>query len=507
MKPFHYNQDPLYAAAASVLQGQQLTEDNVIATSNSTPHDPKLKAEDWKTLKSDKYQAYISDEKLLSIINSEIPNNDKIDLKTLKNADVYGKRRNSDSVGFILYNNDSAWSGTKTAMVGSWMTINPNSTTVSKVHKSLDSALGEFKLKEHTFTEDNVAFSNIGFKQLNGLMSDDEIHTAVNSTIKSVTQKLSDSTWDVVTDIYGRRADGKWAGDWILQRKGGGSWLTIKDGGSFKAQGNLKDVLSFFEIEEGMKEGFYSQKMIKNQLQTIVRNSNTCLQMIEDDREFPEWAQSEIAVAEDGIVSVTEFMQSHNSDKKEIDEAGPETKYTFINAIRHAQKMGNTSLVKTTTSNFKAWAEKNKAMNDPDVVEYIYDFDEMELHEAPYSFKMGTATITKSGHFMDGKQVDIFHKFDDGRINAQYRKNDSKGRMVHNLTLKPDEYKLDEGSLSEETISKSVLEKVFRLLGTQIFAEWYENDFNDYIEGDGNKTPEDIRDDLENLLTKGYVDR
>ena len=260
------------------------------------------------------------------------------------------------------------------------------------------------------------------------------------------------------------------------------------------------------DVKEG-DEGFYSQKMIKNQLQTIVRNSNTCLQMIEDDREFPEWAQSEIAVAEDGIVSVTEFMQSHNSDKKEIDEAGPETKYTFINAIRHAQKMGNTSLVKTTTSNFKAWAEKNKAMNDPDVVEYIYDFDEMELHEAPSSFKMGTATITKSGHFMDGKQVDIFHKFDDGRINAQYRKNDSKGRMVHNMTLKPDEYKLDEASLSEETISKSVLEKVFRVISSQNFAEWYENDFNDYIEGDDNKTPEGMRDDLENLINNGYVDR
>ena len=65
-------------------------------------------------------------------------------------------------------------------------------------------------------------------------------------------------------------------------------------------------------IKEG-DEGFYSQKMIKNQLQTIVRNSNTCLEMIGAGREFPEWAQSEIAVAEDGIVSVTEFMQSHKT--------------------------------------------------------------------------------------------------------------------------------------------------------------------------------------------------
>ena len=33
MKPFHYNQDPLYSAAASVLQGQQLTEE-IVAFSN-----------------------------------------------------------------------------------------------------------------------------------------------------------------------------------------------------------------------------------------------------------------------------------------------------------------------------------------------------------------------------------------------------------------------------------------------------------------------------------------
>lgn len=245
-------------------------------------------------------------------------------------------------------------------------------------------------LQAQQLTEDIVAFNNRGFKQLNGLMSDEDIHTAVNSTIKSATQKLSDSTWDVVTDIYGRRKNSTWAGDWILARKGGGSWLTIKNGGSFKAQDSIENVLSFFEIEEEMKEGdegFYSQKMIKNQLQTIVRNSNDCLQMIEDNLEFPEWAQSEIAVAENGIVSVTEFMQSHNSDKKEIDEA-------------------------------------------------------------PSSFKMGTATITKFGHLLDGKQVDIFHKFDDGRINAQYRKNDSRGSMVHNMTLTKDQYKLDEASIA-----------------------------------------------------------
>jgi hypothetical protein len=75
------------------------------------------------------------------------------------------------------------------------------------------------------------------------------------------------------------------------------------------------EIESRKSMKEG-DEGFYSQKMIKNQLQTIVRNANACLQMIESGRKFPEWAQSEIAVAEDGVVSVTEFMQSHSDGTK-----------------------------------------------------------------------------------------------------------------------------------------------------------------------------------------------
>jgi hypothetical protein len=394
-------------------------------------------------------------------------------------------------------------------------------------------------------TEEVVAFKNLGFKLVNGLMSDEDIHDAVNSSIKSAVQKLGDSTWDVVTDIYGKRANGEWAGDWIMARKGGGSWLTIKDGGPFKAHDSISSVLSFFEIEEemeeakgyefasllgkqvhhgspgyptpeviasitphqtqsgkfeiefksgtfdvlsmddldelmngaevhfksphggmtvielkgdkemeeakdyklaslsleqlqtrftslgnqigyledkqgfapeelkaefraldaeiesrkGMKEGdedFHSQKMIKNQLNTIVRNSNICLQMIEDDREFPEWAQSEIAVAEAGIVSVTEYMESH-SDGAKLDEASP--------------------------------------------------------------FKMGTATITSPGNPLHGKQANVFHKFDDGRINVQYEKSDRKGDVL-NITLNKGQYKLDSAMSEAYTIKTNAVRAV-----------------------------------------------
>jgi hypothetical protein len=349
-------------------------------------------------------------------------------------------------------------------------------------------------------TEEVAEFKNQGFILVGNPKGNPFLRNDVNSSIKSAVNKLSDVTWNLVTDIYGKRDNGAWAGDWILQRKGGDAWLTIKDGGAFKAHGSISSVLSFFEDEgmeemedEGMEEeikvdefasllgkqvhhgspgyptkeviasitphqtkkgsfevefesgafdvlsqgelydlmngvevfyhsphggksvielqeeemeegheDLYSQKMIKNQLQTLVRNSNTCLQMIEDDRKFPEWAQSEIAVAEAGIVSVTEYMESHTSDDN-IDEAS--------------------------------------------------------------QFKMGTATITAPGNPLHGKQANIFHKFDDGRINVQYVKSDKKGDVL-NITLNKGQYKLDEAAILEASSDElSALSKVMLSMG------------------------------------------
>lgn len=48
----------------------------------------------------------------------------------------------------------------------------------------------------------------------------------------------------------------------------------------------------------------------------------------------------------------------------------------------------------------------------------------MKLKSDP--FGMGTVTITSPGNPLHGKQANIFHKFDDGRINIQYEKSDKK---------------------------------------------------------------------------------
>jgi hypothetical protein len=132
-------------------------------------------------------------------------------------------------------------------------------------------------------------------------------------------------------------------------------------------------------IQEG-EEDFYSQKMIKNQLNTIVRNSTTCLQMIEAGRKFPEWAQSEIAVAEDGIVSVTEFMESHQTALGEdskleeavaapavkklidgIDELSPKEYLNFLQALsNNAKGISQASVSINGASNADTWSQVSK---------------------------------------------------------------------------------------------------------------------------------------------------
>jgi hypothetical protein len=63
-----------------------------------------------------------------------------------------------------------------------------------------------------------------------------------------------------------------------------------------------------------------------------------------------------------------------------------------------------------------------------------------QLDEA--SDDLGTATIVSPGSKYHGKTARVFHKFDDGRINVQYKNSDKKGD-IDNLTLNKGQYKLD----------------------------------------------------------------
>lgn len=73
-------------------------------------------------------------------------------------------------------------------------------------------------------------------------------------------------------------------------------------------------------------------------------------------------------------------------------------------------------------------------------------------------FKMGTVTLRKAGSKLNAKICEVFHRYDDGRVNAQFTKAD--GSTV-NLTLQVEEFVNNEEYLSklDEAVATALLSK------------------------------------------------
>jgi hypothetical protein len=68
-----------------------------------------------------------------------------------------------------------------------------------------------------------------------------------------------------------------------------------------------------YEDEEGYQdEGEYDYEgdMAMSQLRTIIRNAEAMLGMMERDTNLPEWVQSKITLAEDYVVSSSNYLMS-----------------------------------------------------------------------------------------------------------------------------------------------------------------------------------------------------
>ena len=67
------------------------------------------------------------------------------------------------------------------------------------------------------------------------------------------------------------------------------------------------------EDEEGYEdegENDYEGDMAMSKLRTIIRNAETMLGMMERDTNLPEWVQSKLTLAEDYIVSSSNYLMS-----------------------------------------------------------------------------------------------------------------------------------------------------------------------------------------------------
>lgn len=92
---------------------------------------------------------------------------------------------------------------------------------------------------------------------------------------------------------------------------------------------------------------------------------------------------------------------------------------------------------------------------------------------------MGTATITKTGHRLNGKTGRIFHKFEDGRINVQLTNSTRKGDVT-NLTLHPGQYRLNADQKNESVELEEAVD--FRTMKDDSLKQWLKrNDTDDSV--------------------------
>jgi serine protease inhibitor len=87
------------------------------------------------------------------------------------------------------------------------------------------------------------------------------------------------------------------------------------------------------ETSEEKGEYDYEGDMAKSSLKTIIRNAQVMHDMLSKDTNLPEWVQGKITLAEDYIVSATQYMQSEmkenvNVPNKKVDsKETPKVKY------------------------------------------------------------------------------------------------------------------------------------------------------------------------------------
>jgi hypothetical protein len=93
-----------------------------------------------------------------------------------------------------------------------------------------------------------------------------------------------------------------------------------------KSHHNVKESSCGTSSKKKMKEAVdpneYDREgdMAKTQLQTICRNAEDLIEMMDDDTNLPEWVQAKIVKAEDYITTVRDYLQS---EKERMNEAAP----------------------------------------------------------------------------------------------------------------------------------------------------------------------------------------
>lgn len=81
----------------------------------------------------------------------------------------------------------------------------------------------------------------------------------------------------------------------------------------------MSEMYNEYDIDMGGNyedEGEYDYEgdMAMTQLRTIIRNAESMLIMLERDTNLPEWVQSKLTLAEDYIVSSSNYLMSRSEE-------------------------------------------------------------------------------------------------------------------------------------------------------------------------------------------------
>jgi hypothetical protein len=189
-----------------------------------------------------------------------------------------------------------------------------------------------------------------------------------------------------------------------------------RDGKKLTVQKSMHHDSAVKEAKE-KTEYDYEGDMARSQLQSIVMNAQKVHDMLKDNDNLPEWVQSKITLAEDYILTVSNYMAT------EIDEQ-TNKEYTHKVVNRRGDIVGKYTSLKTAT---RAADKKDNAYGG--YAHQVRRIDEKTIEEASYTFEPATHTPTvknSKGHSFEGntynakglKGASIYKNKDTGKYYA-----------------------------------------------------------------------------------------
>jgi hypothetical protein len=176
------------------------------------------------------------------------------------------------------------------------------------------------------------------------------------------------------------------------------------------------------------------------------------------------------------IKAQNKAMMSKKEFKEEVEQIDEISKTTLGSYVKRASQDAVTKAMKYASKRDESGKESGtlKKISDREsgirkatdrLTKEEVDLDEASTGMGP--FGKGHVTIHSPGHRLHGKKANVFHKHEDGRVNVQIRHSDKKGDVT-NLTLKPNQFNMNEESIKEQMANAPFDSSYSKKTGTRV---------------------------------------